>query len=561
MDLHSGSPTYKKLKTRFLLTCTGTCLPGYHFQGEEDKISITLECHGNSWRPRRSFPPCESGGYCGLTIRGAGHYNCTTSTDGTRCDITCGSRKAGRYRCYPGRDWNPQLPSCAIPKEADKIGLLTRCLCQNGGTCVEGGRCICPSGTTGSFCEAESESTGRDCNLQITGVGAYNCTISSGGTACDITCDNVPHGRYHCRSGKEWRPQLPYCTTAKGTRTSRQTTCHCENGGSCDGRGNCICPSGFTGSRCENGRTSNCPDPGAIQFGYRRFRNRTPAQSSRTYSTGQSFQYYCNQGYELRGNNVLNCLPSGRWSSSLPRCENTQIEPTVYCSDPGRISFGSYLNSDGNSATSQQYTVGQSVNYYCQNGFGLTGTSVVTCLPSGSWSIKPLCRRVITPFMPTEDKPQLSKYSTISQNAVACHENCKRVCPLSFAIVTSRWKEATTVKLFNNFQNLARLTSGHLKTLALVYDDLLKRPDFVLEVMKANDPDLIQIRRIRKKKNNSFQNIFCGHEAHEKCTTPPHLTRAVRELFDQVFPERWIGHGGAMLRLRDRPPLFRWIPS
>ncbi|GBN38863.1 hypothetical protein AVEN_210584-1 [Araneus ventricosus] len=63
---------------------------------------------------------------------------------------------------------------------------------------------------------------------------------------------------------------------------------------------------------------------------------------------------------------------------------------------------------------------------------------------------------------------------------------------------------------------LVRLTSGHLKTLrfsrgdkkfnictkrnmievttqhlldcvALVYDDLLKRPDFVLEVMKAND--------------------------------------------------------------------------
>ncbi|GBM40852.1 hypothetical protein AVEN_6915-1 [Araneus ventricosus] len=76
---------------------------------------------------------------------------------------------------------------------------------------------------------------------------------------------------------------------------------------------------------------------------------------------------------------------------------------------------------------------------------------------------------------------------------------------------------------------LSRLTSGHLKTLrfsrgdkkfnictkcnmieatpqhlldclALVYDDLLKRPDFVLEVMNANDlMDLIQIRRIRKK--------------------------------------------------------------
>ncbi|GBN17111.1 hypothetical protein AVEN_169801-1 [Araneus ventricosus] len=77
---------------------------------------------------------------------------------------------------------------------------------------------------------------------------------------------------------------------------------------------------------------------------------------------------------------------------------------------------------------------------------------------------------------------------------------------------------------------LARLSSGHLKTLRfshghkkfnictkcnmieatpqhlldcvdLVYDDLLKRPDFVLEVIKANDlMDLIQIRRITKKK-------------------------------------------------------------
>ncbi|GBL88646.1 hypothetical protein AVEN_195640-1 [Araneus ventricosus] len=75
---------------------------------------------------------------------------------------------------------------------------------------------------------------------------------------------------------------------------------------------------------------------------------------------------------------------------------------------------------------------------------------------------------------------------------------------------------------------LARLTSGHLKTLrfsrgdnkfnictkcnmieaipqhllhcvVLVYNDLLKRPDFVLEV-RPHGSDLIQIRRIRKKK-------------------------------------------------------------
>ncbi|GBO30522.1 hypothetical protein AVEN_222489-1 [Araneus ventricosus] len=74
---------------------------------------------------------------------------------------------------------------------------------------------------------------------------------------------------------------------------------------------------------------------------------------------------------------------------------------------------------------------------------------------------------------------------------------------------------------------LALFSSGHLKTLrfsrgdkkfnictkcnmfeatpqylldcvALVYDDLLKRPDFVLEVVKAND--LMDLRKLRKKK-------------------------------------------------------------
>ncbi|GBO04380.1 hypothetical protein AVEN_263118-1 [Araneus ventricosus] len=84
---------------------------------------------------------------------------------------------------------------------------------------------------------------------------------------------------------------------------------------------------------------------------------------------------------------------------------------------------------------------------------------------------------------------------------------------------------------------LARLSSGHLKThrfsrgdkkfnictkcnmidatpqhlldcVALVYDDLLKRPEFVLEGERSHGYDLIQIRRIsKKKKRQTYGNL------------------------------------------------------
>ncbi|GBM81080.1 hypothetical protein AVEN_126205-1 [Araneus ventricosus] len=38
--------------------CTSRCLPGFHFEGEENVNEITLRCRGNAWTPRSFFPPC-----------------------------------------------------------------------------------------------------------------------------------------------------------------------------------------------------------------------------------------------------------------------------------------------------------------------------------------------------------------------------------------------------------------------------------------------------------------------------------------------------------------------
>ncbi|XP_055949628.1 clotting factor C-like isoform X6 [Argiope bruennichi] len=359
-------------------SCTGTCLPGYHFQGEKDTTSIKLECYGNTWKPRRNFPPCKSGGYCALVMKGAGFYNCTTTVDGTHCDITCGSRKAGRYHCYPGRAWNPRLPSCAVPKNTDKIDILTSCHCQNGGTCLAGGSCACPSGTTGSFCEIESE--------------------SNSATYCSDPGE-IPFGFYRNSDGSSSQSQ-PYIV-------GQYVNYYCRPGYDLVGRSLVTCRrSGDWSNKpvCRKapqplmapGPAGICPDPGSILTGYRRLRNGTPSKSTRTYSIGQSFQYFCNQGFKLQGNNVITCTTSGQWSSKLPRCLKTTTEAPIPCTYPEQAS---------NSRPTTPIRVDQifpprtELTYACYDGYKTSDPLIIYCLNSGLWSSPPpTCNRIETPI-------------------------------------------------------------------------------------------------------------------------------------------------------------------
>ncbi|GBL94826.1 hypothetical protein AVEN_197510-1 [Araneus ventricosus] len=149
------------------------------------------------------------------------------------------------------------------------------------------------------------------------------------------------------------------------------------------------------------GPTANCPDPGSIQFGYRRLRNGISSQSSRIYSTGQSFQYYCNQGYELRGNNVLNCLPSGEWSSSLPWCQSTQIGmPRPYCKMPEIDVTGMTIEPflDINDRR-QMFPPGMEIRFDCEDGYEMEDSMwIIYCKRDGEWTAEPpKCRRIFVP--------------------------------------------------------------------------------------------------------------------------------------------------------------------
>ncbi|GIY34947.1 hypothetical protein CDAR_376481 [Caerostris darwini] len=379
----NNSKTNQDTKIR---ACTGRCLPGYHFEEEEEADEITLECRGGTWRPRRYFPPCKSDGYCNLRIVGAGFFNCTTGMDGTLCDVTCDYRFQGRYHCYPGRNWNPPLPYCAVPKETDSG--RTPCRCENGGVCDVRGRCDCPARTTGEFCEhlEKEKATCPDpgiprggSRMNSDGTDASYPRVFEEGESVIYSCneDNLAlqgTSFVTCRADGTWSAPRPRCIRSR------------------------VDPLAY------------CPDPGQITYGSRRNADGSSTRSSRIFSNGQSVIYSCNTGYELVGDSVLTCMQTGRWSKSRPSCRRTRRVPVnepkdgeKLCNNPGVNENTILTKPIMDSLRVQEFPPGTQLKYECTKGYEPEGPSIIFCLRSGEWtSPPPTCRRIITTVKPTE---------------------------------------------------------------------------------------------------------------------------------------------------------------
>ncbi|XP_039973361.1 CUB and sushi domain-containing protein 3-like isoform X5 [Xiphias gladius] len=116
-----------------------------------------------------------------------------------------------------------------------------------------------------------------------------------------------------------------------------------------------------------------CGDPG------------TPAKGRRE---GRSFifksevMFSCSVPYVLVGSTARMCQEDGTWSGSQPRC----IEPTrTTCENPGTPEHGFMNYTTG-------FKVGSRVDFQCQHGHLLQGSTTRLCLPDLTWTgIQPTC--------------------------------------------------------------------------------------------------------------------------------------------------------------------------
>uniref|UniRef100_A0A8D2JHS8 Seizure related 6 homolog like n=1 Tax=Sciurus vulgaris TaxID=55149 RepID=A0A8D2JHS8_SCIVU len=159
----------------------------------------------------------------------------------------------------------------------------------------------------------------------------------------------TPHilGQYLGNSG----PQKLYSSTPDLT-----IQFHSDPAGLIFGKGQ-----GFIMNYIEVSRNDSCSDLPEIQNGWK-------TTSHTELVRGARITYQCDPGYDIVGSDTLTCQWDLSWSSDPPFCEKI-----MYCTDPGEVDHSTRLISD------PVLLVGTTIQYTCDLGFVLEGSSLLTC--------------------------------------------------------------------------------------------------------------------------------------------------------------------------------------
>ncbi|XP_049644729.1 seizure 6-like protein isoform X2 [Suncus etruscus] len=159
----------------------------------------------------------------------------------------------------------------------------------------------------------------------------------------------MPHilGQYLGNSG----PQKLYSSTPDLT-----IQFHSDPAGLIFGKGQ-----GFIMNYIEVSRNDSCSDLPEIQNGWK-------TTSHTELVRGARITYQCDPGYDIVGSDTLTCQWDLSWSSDPPFCEKI-----MYCTDPGEVEHSTRLISD------PVLLVGTTIQYTCNPGFVLEGSSLLTC--------------------------------------------------------------------------------------------------------------------------------------------------------------------------------------
>nr|XP_032630063.1 seizure 6-like protein 2 [Chelonoidis abingdonii] len=143
-------------------------------------------------------------------------------------------------------------------------------------------------------------------------------------------------------------------------------------------------------------RNDTCPELPEVEFGWR-------TASHAAAIRGTVLTYQCEPGYDIVGSDILTCQWDLAWSNSPPTCQKSErvgsegqrrglcslavkYEP---CLNPG-VPENGYQT-----LYKHHYQAGESLRFFCYEGFELIGEVTITCVPGhpSQWTSQPpLCK-------------------------------------------------------------------------------------------------------------------------------------------------------------------------
>ncbi|XP_078111844.1 C4b-binding protein alpha chain-like isoform X4 [Sander vitreus] len=233
----------------------------------------------------------------------------------------------------------------------------------------------------------------------------------------DPTIDNAhqtegsrpPHGyrstvTYECKSGyvmkgvraltcgldSQWAPALPTCQRRdcgsagevdngnvdypEGTQFGDKLVVTCNTGFKMvpKDKGEIICGAQGWLDRLPTCEVVRCEDP-KIDNAHQTEGSRPP------HGYRSTVTYECKSGYVMEGVRTLTCGLDSQWAPALPTCQ------MVTCDPPPAVANGVF------SPVKESYDYGEVVQYKCQKGYTLSGSSSISCSEHGTFGPAPTC--------------------------------------------------------------------------------------------------------------------------------------------------------------------------
>lgn len=270
--------------------------------------------------------------------------------------------------CLENGQWHQEAPTCvqiycSPPKPIDngfvegrdrKFGVTIFYSCFPGFLLVGNNHLTCEEH---GWSSSEPKCTPADCGLPPhIDFGDYSKVKEDDDdtlTSQHFTSQHLPvdnsflHGslvRYHCHAGYEMNGGVVLMCQEDGTWNGTAPVC--------------------APAQCE---TPPSPEYGSVMV------SNSPH--------GSLAEYSCEEGYELSGQTIRQCISGQQWSDDAPRCL------PISCGNPGGIANGEVIG--------KSFHVKMLIHYECHKGFVLEGVKTRTCQVDGKWDNKaPTCRAV-----------------------------------------------------------------------------------------------------------------------------------------------------------------------